>query len=226
MRVTRVLTLLGLLAQLGRAVFVDEAFQTDYHYALVGIPREHATFFHQPHPSSNTSLLYTLTEKSVVGAINPKNGSIIWRHHLDAGANPSLGFLRAGEKQNSLISAVDAEVTAWDPWSGRAVWSNKFADGTIRDLEVLEFEDRLSAKRPKDAIVLLESDGRGIVRRLDGNTGDIVWEFSDGRCESMIGYIARLLVLTMIKWRYPLSNIYLGVEYLHDHSSWWPKKRV
>ncbi|KAI9756278.1 MAG: hypothetical protein M1815_003862 [Lichina confinis] len=180
MRVTRVLTLLGLLAQLGRAVFVDEAFQTDYHYALVGIPREHATFFHQPHPSSNTSLLYTLTEKSVVGAINPKNGSIIWRHHLDAGANPSLGFLRAGEKQNSLISAVDAEVTAWDPWSGRAVWSNKFADGTIRDLEVLEFEDRLSAKRPKDAIVLLESDGRGIVRRLDGNTGDIVWEFSDG----------------------------------------------
>lgn len=181
MRTASLISQLGWLIPLVGGVFVDEAFQTDYHYALLGIPREQTTFFHRPQSTSTASLLYTLSEKSVVGAINPKNGSLIWRQRLSPSSASSPGFLRAGEHQDHVISAVDGEVTAWDAWNGKAVWSNGFADATIRDLEVLELEDRLSTKGAKDAVVLFESGARGIVRRLDGRTGDVRWEFHDDR---------------------------------------------
>ncbi|KAI9884057.1 MAG: cholesterol esterase [Watsoniomyces obsoletus] len=161
------------------SIFQDEAFQTDYHYALLGIPREQTTFFHRPQSTFSASLLYTLTEKHVVGAVNPKNGSIIWRQRLNAERPDSTGFLRAGEDQDTVISAIDGEVAAWDSLNGKAVWSNRFDDGIIKDLEVLPFDDRNSEKDVKGPIVLFGQEGRGIVRRLGGTTGDVVWEYHD-----------------------------------------------
>ncbi len=163
------------------AIFQDEAFQTDYHYALLGIPREQTTFFHRPPSTSSASLLYTLSQKHVVGAVNPKNGSVIWRQRLNSLSPDSTGFLRAGEDQDSIISAIDGEVAAWDLLNGKAVWSNRFDNGTVKDLEVLPFEDRASGEDTKDAIVLFGQEGRGIVRRLGGKTGDVVWEYHDDR---------------------------------------------
>ena len=163
------------------AIFQDEAYQTDYHYALLGIPREQTTFFHRPQPTSQASLLYTLSEKFVIGAINPKNGTVIWRQLLGASSNSSTGFLRAGEGQDTIISALDTEVLAWDSLSGKAVWCNHFNDGLVKDLEILPLEDRLSGKGVKDVVLLSAKDGHGTVRRLGGKTGDVQWEYHDDR---------------------------------------------
>src|SRR5215469_10678850 len=88
------------------AVFPDEAYQVDYHHALLGFPQQHTTFFHQPYPNSKASLIYTLSERGVIGAVNPKDGSIIWRQFLASDLTGSGGFLKAGEGQNIVISAT------------------------------------------------------------------------------------------------------------------------
>ncbi|KAI9879257.1 MAG: hypothetical protein M1830_009117 [Pleopsidium flavum] len=159
------------------AVFADEAYQADYHHALLGIPQQHTTFFHRPQSSSRASLLYTLSENLVLGAVNPKDGAIVWRQRL-GGGNATAGYLRAGEGENIVISVVGGQVSAWDALSGKSVWANEFNDGEVRDLEVMELEDGIKEETAKDAVVLF-AEKDGVVRRLSGMTGDVKWEFRD-----------------------------------------------
>ncbi|KAI9676046.1 MAG: hypothetical protein M1817_000789 [Caeruleum heppii] len=183
MGVSHVLTLSILLTcslfTLTRAVFADEAFVTDYHLPLLGIPQPHTTFFHRPHANSKAALLYTLSEKKLVGAVNPKDGSIVWRHRLADNVTAIDSFLRAGQGENSVISAVGNELKAFDALDGKLVWANQFSDGLVRDLEVIEIAEGEERKGPKDVLVLLGEEKHGIVRRLNGQTGDVVWEHTD-----------------------------------------------
>ncbi|KAI9788759.1 MAG: hypothetical protein M1816_006616 [Peltula sp. TS41687] len=173
------LLFLSSIPLLTTAVYTDEAYRTDYHYPFLGTPREPTTFFHRPHSGSKASLLYTLSEKLVLGAINPKDGTLIWRHSLNPSTSSSNGFLRAGEDENIVISALGGKVTAWDAAGGKAVWSNEFVDGDeVKDLEVLALQDGSDANGAKDSIVLFARGTRAVVRRLDGKSGDVVWEFS------------------------------------------------
>lgn len=165
------------------AVFADEAYHTDFHHALLGTPQQQTTFFHHPQAASKASLLYTLSEKAVLGAVNPKDGSLVWRQSLAPGDDaPPAGYLRAGEDEGVVISAVGREVRAWDALNGKLVWENEFSDGIARDLEVVEAAAGGDQKLPKDAIVLFGRDSQGTVRRLRGDNGDVVWEFHDRRC--------------------------------------------
>ncbi|KAI9822174.1 MAG: DUF1620 super [Phylliscum demangeonii] len=167
------LLLLSAIFAFTDAIFQDEAYHTDFHYPLLGLPDEHTTFFHRP-ASSPSTYIYTLSEKHVVAAVNPKDGTAVWRQCLTPPTNSSSAFLRAGEGENTVISAAGGEVRAWDAQSGQGVWANEFGDGEVRDLEVLALEDRASGKGAKDAIVLFGSEGHASVRRLDGITGDVV----------------------------------------------------
>ncbi len=162
-----------------QAIFADDAYQIDYHHALLGVPQQHTTFFHRPQSSSRASLLYTLSEKLVLGAVNPKDGTIVWRQQLNGG-NATTGFLRAGEKEDTVISATGLGVQAWDALSGKLIWANEFNDGETRDLEVVELESGKERRTAKDA-VLLSGSMEGVVRRLNGNTGDVMWEYRDDR---------------------------------------------
>lgn len=139
------------------AVFADEAWNVDYHYALLGEPREETTFFHQPNPSSRASLVYTLSEENMLGAINPRDGAVVWRHALSSNANGSLssnvGFLRAGEGQDVVVSGVADQVAAWSAADGRLVWSVD-VQGQLEDLEILELEDGKATPGAKDTVVI------------------------------------------------------------------------
>lgn len=79
-----------------------------------------------------------------------------------------------------MISAVGGGVKAWDALSGKLIWGNEFNDGETRDLEVAELESGKEGRAVKDA-VLLSGSTEGVVRRLNGNTGDVMWEFRDDR---------------------------------------------
>lgn len=156
---------------------MDEAYQTDYHYSLLGFPQPHTTFFHRPSAASKASLLYTLSERNVVGAVNPKDGSIVWRQRLlDSASNQTTeGFLKAGEGEDTIISAVNDDIQAWDAADGRQVWGWK-ANGQVKGLEVLE-----SHGKAKDVIALSAEGTKGVVRKLEATTGEVAWEYSDER---------------------------------------------
>jgi ER membrane protein complex subunit 1 len=161
------------------AVFADGAYQIDYHYQLLGLPQQHATFFHRPRKDEKASLLYTLSDQGVVGAINPGSGAIVWRQFLALRANVTLGgsngvqgYLRAAEGEPTVVSALGEYVYAWDAVSGREQWYNQFG-GLARDLEVME---TAGDEAQKDVLVLFEEAGKGVLRRLRGANGNVVWE--------------------------------------------------
>ncbi|KAG9241691.1 hypothetical protein BJ878DRAFT_215502 [Calycina marina] len=159
-----------------RAIFADDAYEIDYHHQLLGIPQTHATFFHRPRPLDKPTLLYTLSDLGVIGAVNPATGEIVWRQLLAYDKVDRPGFFRPVEGEGSVVSAIDSRVDAWDASNGKANWGNTFA-GTAKDLEVME--KAAGAKGLKDILVLFEEAGKSTLRKLEGATGNVAWEFKD-----------------------------------------------
>ena len=159
------------------AVYSDEAYHVDYHHELLGLPQRHTTFFHRPRPQDKATLLYTLSDLGVLGAVNPATGKVVWRQFLagndTAGAD---GFLRPVEGEGTVVSAVQNRVDVWDAMSGREKWGNIFA-GQVKDLEIME---HAAGDETKDMLALFEESGKGHLRRLKGINGDVAWEYKDG----------------------------------------------
>ena len=164
------------------AVFADEAWNVDYHYALLGEPQEETTFFHQPNPTSKASLIYTLSKRGVVGAVNPRDGSVVWRQLLspDLTSSTDRGFLRAGEGQDTIVSGYGSQVAAWSAADGRLAWTVD-THGPLKDVEILELSDGKIESGAKD-VVALSGGGSPAVQRLDGASGAVKWQhkFQEG----------------------------------------------
>ncbi|RAL12728.1 uncharacterized protein BO97DRAFT_470195 [Aspergillus homomorphus CBS 101889] len=183
MRLQATLFLLASCVPSTWAIYTDEVDHIDYHHALLGQPTSQSTFFLKPSASSNASLLYTLSEDSLLGAVNPKDGSLVWRQNLTRFAPPAAqdgvsGLLRASEGTNALVSALGGYVSSWTALDGKLIWEKRFADDVIADLELLELEDASTAPSAKDTVALFGGKA-GVVRRLDGNSGHVKWEYKD-----------------------------------------------
>jgi ER membrane protein complex subunit 1 len=181
--------LLTSCAPLALAIFADEVNHVDFHHALLGKPSAPTTFFHRPSSSSNASLLYTLSDKSFLGAVNPKDGSIVWRQNLarwSSDATAVRSFLRAGDGQNTIVSALGGCVSSWGALDGKLSWMRHFGNGPVRDLELLEHEGSNSLD-----VITLAGDKTGIIRRLDGDSGSTKWGFQDERLHSRLRSIVK-----------------------------------
>lgn len=160
------------------AIFEDEAYHVDFHYALLGLPKHEATFFQKPYAGSKASLLYSISQNQTVGAINPKDGALVWRQHLPSEPH-GKGHLRAGNEQDIVVSAVGDRITAWSASDGRLAWETIVCGAVVEDLEILEQEDGMTINQVKDAVVLLANTPA--VKRLDGKTGLAKWTYEDTR---------------------------------------------
>jgi hypothetical protein len=167
------LLLLG-LSSLATAVFQDEVGHIDFHHKLVGVPQQSTTFFHRPRKEDKASLLYTLSDVGVVGAVNPSNGAVVWRQQVADEITNGGGHLRAPEGENWVASAYGSKVQAWNALTGRNIWQMDF-EGTVKDLEILELAD---APR-KDVLALFDENGTTVLRRLHGGLGTVIWEFRE-----------------------------------------------
>ncbi|KAI8627881.1 DUF1620-domain-containing protein [Xylariaceae sp. FL1651] len=165
------LSLLLALPATVRAVFQDEVGYIDYHYELLGVPQRETTFFHRPRTEEKASLLYTLSDLGVLGAVNPSSGAIVWRQLLAGNITDGGGYLRAAEEQTWLAGALGSSVSSWDALTGRNVWSLDF-DGVVKDLEVMEITER----GEKDVLTLHEESGATVARRIHGTEGRVIWE--------------------------------------------------
>lgn len=177
--VLNILVLLG-LSSLASAVFKDEVDDVDFHHALFGVPQAETTFFHQPRKDDKASLLYTLGDVGVFGAVNPATGAVVWRHQIsENNFTNGGGHLRAPEGEDWIASAWGSSVAAWNALSGRNVWHNEFA-GEVKDLEIMGLTE---AGKRKDVLLLSEEEGNvgtvTVLRRLHGVTGAVVWEFRE-----------------------------------------------
>jgi hypothetical protein len=102
---------------------------------------------------------------------------VVWRQLL-TGNNGSdaagpRGFLRPVDGQSSVVSAIGSRVDAWDAMSGRINWENIFV-GSVRDLEILDTPT--ADGQVQDVLALFEDNHKGVLRRLKGDNGNVVWE--------------------------------------------------
>ncbi|MCJ1462207.1 hypothetical protein MMC07_000807 [Pseudocyphellaria aurata] len=193
------------IPSLALAIFADEAYHIDYHHALLGTPQPHTTFFHRPSAISKASLLYTLSDKFVLGAVNPKDGSIIWRQRLVDKASNETGkaLLNAADGDNTIYSAVNEEIQAWDAADGRSVWELRGTGRTIA-LEVLTADGG-----QKFVIALNKEEGKtGIVRKLAAETGEVLWELKDDSGDTPLGLSFSKGIFHYISLRPTLLNGY------------------
>lgn len=162
-------------AAVSNAIFADEAYQTDYHHALLGFPQAQTTFFHRSSFASKASLLYTLSQRLILGAINPKDGAVVWRQRLtDKTRNDTgLSLLKAGEGGDTIVSSVHGKVQSWDTTDGRLGWEWR-SERNIRSLEITE--------GGRDVLIVSGDDSsESLVRKLAANTGELLWEHKDDR---------------------------------------------
>jgi outer membrane protein assembly factor BamB len=150
------------------AVFKDDAYHTDWHIPLIGPSLASSTFFHRPNVETRASLIYTLTSRSILAAVNPKDGKLVWRQQLpEAGGS---GIARPGN--GVIVSAVETSIASFGAGSGKLVWENEFAKKVV-DLRVTA----------ENTVVVLFDDGT--VRLLAEQSGDVVWEWNElDRCAS------------------------------------------
>lgn len=190
------LSVVLLCAPAVQAIFADEAYQTDYHLPLLGLPQAHTTFFHRPSAASKASLLYTLSDRLLLGAVNPKDGAVIWRQQLgDRVLNATASsILKAAEGGNTLVSLVDGKIQIWDATDGRLAWEWQ-SSGKVKGIETFA-----AIKEDHDVLVLTEEGSNTVVRRLAADDGSVIWEHIDARyIHSMAPY--RLLLANRLQWR-------------------------
>ena len=182
MRLQAALLLIASCVPSALAIYPDEVNHVDFHHALLGLPTPQSTFFLKPSSASNASLLYTLSEKSILGAVNPRDGSLVWRQNVSRSSLPnSDGLLRASDGINGVISGAGDYLSSWTALDGKLIWENWFSDGSVTDLELLELEDASAAGTTRDTIALIAGDNAGAVKRIDGKTGNVKWEYKDDR---------------------------------------------
>jgi hypothetical protein len=146
-------------------IFKDDAYHTDWHIPLIGPSLPTSTFFHQPNPDSKASLIYSLTDRSILAAINPKDGELVWRQQLKESA---VNVARAGN--GVVVSATGTSVSSFHAGNGRLVWENAFSQNIV-DLRIT----------PANKVAVLFADG--VVRLLDDKSGDVAWEWMElDRC--------------------------------------------
>lgn len=185
MRWYGVVSSLALFFSTTSAVFADDAFHIDYHQALLGLPQSHNTFFHKPRSSTNASLLYTISDKAVLGAVNPKDGVLLWRQSLAGRPTDyaSSSFLVAGERDGHIISGHDRTVACWDALDGRLVWDYTLPHGTtIQGLGAVPGADLSSNDGPQDLVVLAaatHADAHTTIVRIAGDGSKAKWRHVD-----------------------------------------------
>ncbi|KAJ5104583.1 hypothetical protein NUU61_001930 [Penicillium alfredii] len=164
------------------AIYSDEIDHVDFHHGLVGAPSPDSTFFLKPSSASNASLLYTLSDKLILGAVNPRDGTLVWRQNLSRSAGAparEAGLLRGLDRNNAVVSAVGNYISSWSTHDGKLVWEDSFADGVVADLKLLGLEDESLSAGTRDTIALFRGEKGGVVRRLDGDSGNTMWAFKD-----------------------------------------------
>ncbi|KAI1623141.1 hypothetical protein EDD37DRAFT_633929 [Exophiala viscosa] len=179
------LSVLPLIVKTTSAVFADDAFHIDYSHALLGEPRFHTTSFHRPHTSTNASLLYTLSDKAVLGAVNPRDGSLLWRQPL-AGQpieNDTNSFLVTLQRDGHLVSGHNRTVACWDALDGRLVWEYTLPEGaSIHGLQAAPALELSSNTGHQDVLVLTlptTSGSPATILRIGGDGSGLKWEHVD-----------------------------------------------
>ncbi|CDS01974.1 related to EMC1-member of a transmembrane complex required for efficient folding of proteins in the ER [Sporisorium scitamineum] len=172
-----------------------EAGKIDWHVPRMGVPHasnDSATPYLSPRfhriikPDADVkdkaqTAIFIATKSNTVGALNPRNGAIVWRQILPR-HDQLLLQKQFGEVALAISGNGGANVRLYHAFTGHLIWES--AQHSIRDgllpepglpaTDAVFLADTAKADAPPDVVVL--SNAR-TVRRLDGAFGAQVWKW-------------------------------------------------
>ncbi|KAJ9478867.1 ER membrane protein complex subunit 1 [Pseudozyma hubeiensis] len=189
-----VLTLL-LGAHTTSALSKAEAGKIDWHVPRMGVPHssnDSATPYLSPRfhriikPDADAkdkaqTAIFIATESNAVGALNPRNGAIVWRQVLQD-HDQLLLQKQYGEVALAISGNGGANVRLYHGFTGFLIWESvqhSIRDGLLPEpgfpaTDAVFLTDNAKSDVPPDVVVL--SNAR-TVRRLDGAFGAEVWKW-------------------------------------------------
>lgn len=156
-------------------------------------PRYHRIITHASdtvEPGKAQTALFSVSETGVIGALNPRNGQIVWRQQLDEQVQ---GFWLDANQLIVVSGSSGEKIQAFEALTGFLSWSRQLLPpGTgrlinddrlkvtgVSQREALPASDVIfipSISAPRyDNVVLNDGD---TVRRFDADTGVLKWKFS------------------------------------------------
>ena len=153
------------------AIYADEANNIDFYHSFVGFPQADRTFFHKPYAGSKGQLIYTLSEKNVLAAVNPKDGAVIWRQILSSNTSAAPGLLIAAQDHSILASAVQGTVNTWSAFDGKAVGQTSFDESHVQDIKFLDALDGQDSSAQRDFLVVIDGKKGGYCRHGPSEAG-------------------------------------------------------
>ncbi|KAI6250633.1 ER membrane protein complex subunit 1 [Erysiphe necator] len=169
--------ILHIIPRIG-AILADDAYLVDYHYELLGLPLQETTFFFRPRKDDKATLLYTLSDLNVIGAINPGTGKLVWRQIIDN--QDEKGFIRSVDEEDAIITGVGGRVDCWNAMNGIMKWNVEFP-GVIRDLQVIK--TITNEKTIQKILVLLEEEEKTVLKLLQCDSGDLIWDLRENNSD-------------------------------------------
>jgi quinohemoprotein ethanol dehydrogenase len=146
----------------------------------------------QATPLYSNGILYTVTNWSIVAAVDAKTGKEIWRYDPDADrtmTQPGKSRLCCGVNSRGialyegkvLVPVVDGRMQALDAATGKRLWSS-WAIPEPKDGEISPYSLTMAARVAKGKVFIGNAGAefppfRGYVSAFDVNTGKELWKF-------------------------------------------------
>ncbi|KAA1087540.1 hypothetical protein PGT21_033321 [Puccinia graminis f. sp. tritici] len=168
--------------------------EATWHLPLLGLPVAQSTrnpsqlrFFRHPNPKVRLtprlpSLAITVTQKNILGAINPKNGTIVWRLLLPKN-EPIIHY--AVDLNNRRVAVISGEnaiaVRLLSLSDGRLLWSRSLREGGLKQkdglvgrvCDLVFTTDQHSDHNNFPDLIVLSHQSHAF--RLSGHEGVIRW---------------------------------------------------
>jgi len=146
----------------------------------------------QATPLYSNGILYTVTNWSIVAAVDAKTGKQIWRYDPDADrtmVQPGKSRLCCGVNSRGvalyegkvLVPVIDGRMQALDAATGKLLWSS-WAIPEPKEGEVSSYSLTMAARVAKGKVFIGNAGAefppfRGYVSAFDVNTGKQLWKF-------------------------------------------------
>jgi len=146
----------------------------------------------QATPLYSNGVLYTVTNWSIVAAVDAKTGKELWRYDPDADrtmTQPGKSRLCCGVNSRGvalyegkvLVPVVDGRMQALDAATGKLLWSS-WAIPQPKDGEISPYSLTMAARVAKGKVFIGNAGAefppfRGYVSAFDVNTGKELWKF-------------------------------------------------
>lgn len=99
--------------------------------------------------------------------------------------------MRGLDGNNAVVGAAGDYISSWGAQDGKLIWDQQFDGNTVADIELLELEDATATSDTRDTLALISGKSFGSVRRFDGDSGAVKWEYIDERFVSDVPVLWR-----------------------------------